>query len=77
MKKIGVGIIGASPLNPDWAVNAHIPALKALLEYELRAVSTSRRESAEAASKAFGVAATFDNHHDLIADPGVASSWSR
>jgi len=30
MNSLGVGIIGASPLNPGWAVNAHIPALKAL-----------------------------------------------
>ena len=48
-KKIGVGIIGASPLTPDsWAVNAHIPAIKALPEdYELRAVSTSHREEVQ------------------------------
>jgi predicted dehydrogenase len=52
-------------------VLAHIPALKALPEYELRAISTNRRESAEAAGKAFGVAATFDNHFGLIAHPGV------
>ena len=30
MNRIGVGIIGASPLNPGWAVIAHIPALRAL-----------------------------------------------
>jgi predicted dehydrogenase len=41
-----------------------------LPDYELRAVSTSRRESAEAAAAAFGVPA-FDNHRDLIAFPGV------
>jgi predicted dehydrogenase len=41
--RIGVGVIGASPINPGWAVKAHIPALKALPGYELRAVSTSRR----------------------------------
>lgn len=70
MSRIGVGIIVASPVNPGWAVIAHIPALAALPDYELRAVSTSRRASAEAAAKAFGVAG-FDNHRDLIAHPGV------
>lgn len=70
MSKIGVGILGASPVNPGWAVIAHIPALAALPDYELRAVSTSRRASAEAAAKAFGVAG-FDNHRELIAHPGV------
>ncbi|MGE6378357.1 Gfo/Idh/MocA family protein [Peribacillus muralis] len=70
-KKIGVGIIGASPLNPAWAVRAHMPAIKALSEdYELRAVSTSRRESAEAAEKEFGVPA-FDNHQELVNHPDV------
>lgn len=39
-KKIGVGIVGASPLNPGCAVAAHIPAIQALPEYyELKAVS--------------------------------------
>ncbi|WP_035359904.1 Gfo/Idh/MocA family protein [Edaphobacter aggregans] len=70
MKKIGVGIIGASPLHPGWAVAAHIPALRSLPQYELRAVSTSRRDSADAARDAFQVAA-YDNHKDLINDPNV------
>jgi hypothetical protein len=37
-------------------------------------ISTNRRDFAEAAAKGFGVAATFDNHLDLIADPGVDNS---
>lgn len=70
-KKIGVGIVGASPLNPGWAVAAHIPALQALPEhYELKAVSTSRSESAKAAEKEFGVPA-YDNNTDLINHPEV------
>lgn len=70
MNKIGVGIIGASPINPGWAVHAHIPAIRALPEYELRAVSTSRRESAKAAAEEFGVTG-FDNNNDMFAHPGV------
>jgi predicted dehydrogenase len=69
MKKIGVGIIGASPAR-GWAVWAHIPALRALPQYEIRAVSTSRRESAEAAQRAFQVDA-YDNPQDLIRHSGV------
>jgi len=68
--RIGVGLIGASPINPGWGVIAHVPALRALPDFELRAVSTSRRDSADAAAKAFGVPA-FDNHRDLINHPGV------
>jgi predicted dehydrogenase len=44
--RIGIGIIGASPIHPGWAVKAHLPVLKALPDYELRVVSTSRRDSA-------------------------------
>ncbi|WP_063910124.1 Gfo/Idh/MocA family protein [Herbidospora yilanensis] len=69
MDTIGVGIIGASP--DGWASFSHVPALKALPGYELRAVGTSRRASAEAAAERFGVAAAFDDHEALIAHPGV------
>jgi predicted dehydrogenase len=53
--RIGVGVIGAKPLAPGWATNAHIPALNALPDYSLRAVSISRWQSADAASQAFGL----------------------
>jgi predicted dehydrogenase len=70
IETMGVGIVGGSTQNPGWAVYAHIPALRALPDYELRAVSTSQRSSAEAAARDLGVAA-FDNHAALIAHPGV------
>ncbi|MEU2786947.1 MULTISPECIES: Gfo/Idh/MocA family oxidoreductase [unclassified Streptomyces] len=69
MSTIGVGIIGGSP--GGWASISHIPALKALPDYELRAVSTSRLESAQAAAKEFGVQGAYDHHADLLAHPGV------
>src|SRR5260370_37252129 len=56
--KIGVGIIGASP-NRGWALAAHIPALQALPNYEIRAVSTSRRESAEKSAQTLSAALAF------------------
>ena len=67
---IGVGVVGASPQSPGWATLAHLPALRALPEFSLQAVSTSRPESAAAARDAFGID-TFDNAQDLIAHPGV------
>jgi predicted dehydrogenase len=67
---IGVGIVGASPQGDGWATRAHLPALRALPEFSLKAVSTSRRESAAAARDVFGVDA-FDNAQDLIAHAGV------
>jgi predicted dehydrogenase len=67
---IGVGIIGVAP-GRSWAAIAHIPALKALPEFEIRALSTTRQESASAAAAAFGVPKAYDNHHALVNDPDV------
>src|SRR6266446_6046716 len=70
-KRIRVGIIGANP-ERGWAAQAHIPALKALSDdFEITALSTSRRESADAASKRFGVPLAFDNHQDLVNNDAV------
>src|SRR4051794_41452011 len=71
MKRIRVGIIGANP-DRGWAAQAHIPALASLSDdFEITALSTSRRESADASGQRFGVAATFDNHQDLVSSPAV------
>jgi predicted dehydrogenase len=70
-KRIRVGIIGANP-DRGWAAQAHIPALTSLsADFEITALSTSRRESAEAASERFGVPVAFDNHQDLVSSPEV------
>jgi predicted dehydrogenase len=70
-KRIRVGIIGANP-DRGWAAQAHIPALKSLSDdFEITAVSTSRRESAVAAGKVFGVPFAFDNHHELVNSAAV------
>jgi predicted dehydrogenase len=70
MKTIGVGVIGASPLRPGWAVLAHLPAIAALPGYELRAVATSSQDSAMAAAQAYGVPA-FSDANALIARADV------
>jgi predicted dehydrogenase len=70
-KRIRVGIIGANP-DRGWAAQAHIPALRSLAaDFEITALSTSRRESAHAAGELFGVPAGFDNHEDLVNSPAV------
>src|SRR5947207_3185234 len=70
-KRIRVGIIGANP-DRGWAAQAHIPALTSLSDdFEITALSTTRRESADAASKLFGVPAAFDNHRELVNSPAV------
>src|SRR5207245_3066677 len=71
MKRIRVGIIGAYP-DRGWAAQAHIAALKSLSDdFEITALSTSRRQSADAAGKLFGVPLAFDNHQDLVNSAGV------
>src|SRR5258706_9261788 len=70
-RRIRVGIIGANPAR-GWAAQAHIPALKSLPDdFEITALSTTRRESAAAAAKLFGVPNAFDNHQDLVNSPDV------
>src|SRR5881296_4612626 len=70
-KRIRVGIIGANP-DRGWAAQAHIPALRSLADdFEITALSTTRRESANAAAELFGVPAAFDNHQELVNSPAV------
>src|SRR5438105_8619110 len=70
-KRIRVGIIGANP-DRGWAAQAHIPALQSLPDdFEITALSTTRRGSADAAGKLFGVPAAFDNHQELVNSPAV------
>jgi predicted dehydrogenase len=68
--KIGVGIIGVQP-DRSWAAIAPIPALRALPEYEIVALSTTKKASAEEAAKRYGIPVAFDNHADLVAHPDV------
>ncbi len=68
--KLGVGIIGVNPAW-GWAATAHIPALRALPNYEVRALSATSAEAARAAGEAFGVAAVFAHHEELVAQPNV------
>src|SRR6267378_2491633 len=49
--KLGVGIIGVSPTR-GWAATAHIPTLRALPNYEIRALSAHNADSERAAGKA-------------------------
>src|SRR3989454_5979365 len=67
---LGVGIIGVSPVR-GWATTAHIPALRALPKYEIRALSAHSPGSARAASEAFGVGAVFSDHEELVSQPDI------
>src|SRR3989441_7513840 len=67
---LGVGIMGVSPVR-GWAATAHIPALRALPNYEIRALSAHNAESARAAGERFGVSAVYSDHEQLVTRPDV------
>src|SRR5207302_797911 len=68
--RLGVGIIGVSPTR-GWAATAHVPALRALPNYEVRAISAQSAESARAAGEAFKVSATFSDHRQLVTQADI------
>lgn len=70
MEKIRVGVIGANP-SWGWAISAHLPALQALPQFEVSAVSSRSMERARQTAERFGVAAAFDDPAALAAHPDV------
>jgi predicted dehydrogenase len=66
---LGVGIIGVNPAW-GWAATAHIPALRALPNYEIRGLSSRSAESARAAGEAFGIN-VFPDHEQLVIQPDI------
>jgi predicted dehydrogenase len=71
--RIRVGIVGATvtPGGSGWGANAHVPALKSLPRYELKAVCTSREDTAKASAAAFGAERAFHRFGDMAADPDI------
>jgi len=67
---LGVGIIGVSPIR-GWAAAAHIPALRALPNYEIRALSAHSAETARAAGERFGISAVFSDHAQLVTQSNI------
>ncbi|MFF4902710.1 Gfo/Idh/MocA family protein [Streptomyces sp. NPDC001068] len=61
---IGVGIVGLSARR-GWASQAHLPALRQLGGFELRALSASSAASARQASEKYAVARSFGTAREL------------
>src|SRR5205085_12217094 len=68
--KIRVGIVGASA-SRGFASIAHIPALRALPQFEIVAVCTSRQETAEMAARHYGVPLAFADPDQLARHPDI------
>lgn len=71
--KIRVGIVGATvtPGGSGWGANAHVPALVALPNYELKAVCTAHAETAKASAEKFGVELAFHDMKSMAAHPDI------
>ncbi len=67
---IRIGVIGATP-GRGWGTAAHLPALRALEEFEVTAVATTRLDTARATAKAFGVPLAFADASELVSSPEV------
>jgi predicted dehydrogenase len=65
-----VGVVGANPTR-GWGTAAHLPALRALDEYQITAVATTRPETARATAEAFGVPLAFSDAEHLVSHPDV------
>jgi predicted dehydrogenase len=66
-KTIRVGIIGTG----GWARYGHIPALQALIGYEIVALSGRSKEKTQQYADQFKIAHAYDNAEALIAHPDV------
>jgi predicted dehydrogenase len=62
--KIRVGIVGASASRGVASI-AHIPALRALPQFDIVAVGTARPDTAEAAARHYGVPLAFADATEL------------
>jgi len=71
--RIRLGIVGATvtPGGSGWGANAHVPALKALPDYEIKAVCTSHEETALASQQAFGAELAYHDFNAMVANPDI------
>lgn len=67
---IGLGVVGASA-KYGWGMRAHMPAFMALPEYDLVAVCTTSRESAQESAERYSAGKAYWDYRELIADPAV------
>ena len=67
---IRVGVIGATPAR-GWGTAAHLPALAALPEFQVTAVSTTQLGTARATAERFGVPRAFADDAELVSCPEV------
>lgn len=68
--RIRLGIVGAN-LRSAWASQSHFPALRASPDIEVRAVCTTRPESAAEARKSLGAKLAFHDFREMAVSPEI------
>ena len=68
--KVRIGIIGANA-SYGWSMRAHLPALLAMPEYDLTAVCTAHKETAEESAKHYRARLAFHDYHKMVNHPDV------
>jgi predicted dehydrogenase len=71
--KIRVGTVGATVTQggSGWGANAHVPALRELPDFELKAVCTAHEDTAKASAEAFGAELAFHDFEAMISRPDL------
>ncbi len=71
--RIRVGIVGATVTQggSGWGANAHVPALHALPEYELKGVCTAHEDTARESAAKFRAPLAFDDFDAMVASPEI------
>ena len=71
VEPLRVGLVGASVRRGGWAIQAHVPTIAALGGFTLKAVATTRRETAEEAAQALSAPHAFTSAEALAEEPSV------
>ena len=69
--RIRVGLVGASPQGTSWGARAHVPALKSLPDYELKAICTAHEDTARRAADVFGAELAFHDYNAMFGHPDI------
>ena len=69
-RKIRLGIIGAN-IHVGWASRSHLPAVPAAPDFELTAVCTTKKESAEESARKYGAKLAFHDYRTMLAHPDI------
>ena len=69
--KIRVGLVGANPEGGSWGARAHVPALQALPDYEIKAICTAHEETSRHAVETFGAELPYHDFNRMFANPDI------